>query len=69
MTREATDLDSHSLQVIQAVPQSYYISSVPQLCLIRVLFKDRPIRIIICWISIDPSVQHERIEGKPPIVG
>ena len=64
-----SDLDPHSLQIIQTVLETPDIPAMSQLSLIQIIFKHGPIGIVIRWIPIDESIEHDGVKGEAPIVG
>ena len=64
-----SDLDPHSLQIIQTVLKTPDISAIPQLRLIQIILKDGPIGIVIGRIPVYESIEHDGVKGEAPIVG
>ncbi len=64
-----TDLDAHSLQVVETVHEPLDVPSMPQLSLSDIMLKLCTIRVVIRRIAIGEPIQHDGITGHPPVGG
>lgn len=69
MPPPATYLDSHALDVIQAVNDTLNIASMPQLVARGILLKDSAVNVVIGWVAVGVPVEEKRVKGEFPIFG
>lgn len=61
-------LDTHALDIVQAVNQTLNISSMAELRAVNVLLEECAVGVVVGWVSIDPTIQKQRVEWEPPIL-
>jgi hypothetical protein len=66
-TTKTTNLDPKTLDVVQTINETLYIATMSELSGCDILFEDRPIGIIICWVAVDKPVQKECVDRESPI--
>jgi hypothetical protein len=65
----ATNLNSETLDIVQAINETLHISSVPELCRGCILLENCLISIVVSRVAVDKSVKEECIDWEPPIRG
>lgn len=61
-------LDAHSLQVIQRINQSSYITTVTHLIRPQVMFEEGAIDVIVLGVTVDEPVQEKGIYREAPVI-
>lgn len=65
---EVDTFDAHTRQVIQGIQQPLYIAPVSQLGSCQVVFPCGAIYVVVAWVAVHETVEHECIEWETPIV-
>lgn len=62
-------LDSHALNVIEAVHQAPHVAAVTELVGHEIVFELGSIDVVVCRVSVHEAIQKEGIERDPPVLG
>lgn len=63
-----TNLDTHSLEVVQSINKTGNITSMAHLIRVKVVFEQCAVNIIVGRVAVDEAIQEESIEWESPVV-